>query len=126
MSGKRVNHKGRNKHAPFVGVYRSVYDSQAYQALSPRAKAIYWEIRRRYNSYNNGYIGLSLRDAAKVIHGSTSTAAIALAELQAHGLIRLSNKGVYQNRHATTWTLTDAPLSDSVAPTNDWRNYAQK
>jgi hypothetical protein len=121
-SGGKINQKGRNKNESYIGLQRRIYNSLAYKELPPPARCIYMELRARYNTYNNGYISLSVREAAQVIHGSTATASRVFKQLQAHGLIKMNNKGVYQNRHATTWILTSEPFNNQL-PTNEWRDY---
>jgi len=119
---KNSNHKGRRDTRPFIMLRHDIYDHPSWQALSPKARCIWLEIKRRYNSRNNGEISLSVREAAIVVHCGKAAAQAALNQLQVHGFIRKNNKGYFQNRHATTWTLTSEQLNDHP-PTSDWRNW---
>lgn len=121
MSSKH-RRKGTFKGERYIKVTHFMYDSVAFQSLSVRARCLLLELRRRYNSFNNGGITLSIREAAAVIKGSKSTACNALGELQERGFVRVVSKGVYQNRHATTWYLTfEAPEGSN--PTHEWKHY---
>lgn len=120
--GRGANANGRSKKDRYIGISHYFYDSTAFQTLPPAARCIYLELKRRYNGSNNGEIRLSCREAAEVIHGSTATASRMLVLLQDHGLIKCHNKGVYQNRHATTWILT-SEVFEERAPTNEWRDF---
>lgn len=121
MSSKHKR-KGKFKGDRFIKVPHLMYDSLAFQSLSVRARCLLLEFRRRFNSYNNGQITLSIREAATVIKGSKSTACTALGELQQRGFVRVVSKGVYQNRHATSWLLTFEEYNGAT-PTHDWKHY---
>ncbi len=119
---KNMNRKGRRDTPPFIMLRLDIYDHPAWKALSSKAVLIWLEIRKRYNGRNNGEISLSVREAAIVAHCSKDTALKALNQLQTHGFIKMNNKGHFQNRHATTWTLTCEKLND-LPPTSDWRSW---
>ena len=122
---KNTNRKGRRNTEPFIMLRYYIYDHRAWKALSPKARCIYLELRRRYNGRNNGEISLSMREASEVAQSSKATAQTALNQLVAHGFIRLNHKGHFRNRHATTWILTSEGMGDR-ARTSDWRNWKAK
>lgn len=117
----------KNRGQPFLRVINAIYDHPAWKELSADARCILLELIRRYNGRNNGFITLSCREAAAIFHGGKGTAQTRLSELQAHGLVKIVNKGVYQNRHATTWLLTfETDDRNSHRPTHDWKSYKAK
>jgi DNA-binding transcriptional MocR family regulator len=67
----------------------------------------------RYNGFNNGSIGLSVRDAAVALNVGRSTASRAFKELQDRGFIETVRKGHFDRkaRHASEWRLTEHPCN---------------
>ena len=47
---------GRATHKNFIGLPRNVMDTEAFVSLTPLARALYVDLRRQYNGYNNGDI----------------------------------------------------------------------
>lgn len=100
---------GRSKKAgTFVMIPHIVIDSAAYQSCKPTERAILVELVRRYNGYNNGFIGLSARDAADRLHMNKDTANKALNSLWQKGLIACAKRGgfSFKLRHSSEWRLT--------------------
>lgn len=103
------NHKGRSKSVPpFVMVTQHEFDCAAYRALSPVCRAVYWELIRRYDGFNNGRIGLSVRDAAKECKINKDTATKAFGTLVEMGFVECVTRGGFSRkvRHAAEWRLT--------------------
>lgn len=122
MARKR---KGTKIVGGFIALPNIMYDNVAWKSLTTNARCILLEFMRRYNGSNNGFITMSCREAAAVFHGSKSTAQKRLLELQEHGFIKIVNKGVYQNRHASTWLLTfQTDDRNNQRPTNNWKHYS--
>jgi DNA-binding transcriptional regulator YhcF (GntR family) len=100
----------RNKRidAPHVRLYRWLLDSPAYLSLSCPARAVLIEIARKYNGFNNGRIGLSVREVADRCHIAPGTACKAFVTLQERGFIDCTEKGAFslKSRHASEWRLT--------------------
>jgi hypothetical protein len=99
----------------FVQLFHWEMDSPAYRDLGANARAIYIEIKRRYNGSNNGFIVYSVRQAADELKISKSTAARAFKELQLHGFIVAEQRGAFhwkidvtglRHRPASEWRLT--------------------
>jgi hypothetical protein len=84
-------------------------NSPAWLSLTPAQRAIYVEVRGRYNGYNNGSIALSTRDAAARCRINKDTASDAFAVLQERGFLECVTPGGFSRkvRHATEWRLTD-------------------
>jgi predicted transcriptional regulator of viral defense system len=82
--------------------------SSAWLSLSPAARCTWIELATRYNSSNNGYLALSVRDAAERVGCSKDTAAKALADLIAKGFIECCSRGHFDRKspHASEYRLT--------------------
>ncbi len=104
----RQNSKGRSKGGHFVMLSHFLLNSPAYLSLTPAARAVYVEIARLFNGRNNGYLALSVRDAAERCRINKDTAAKALVSLQEAGFIECAAQGAfsYKVRHASEWRLT--------------------
>ncbi|OYX72934.1 MAG: hypothetical protein B7Y81_04240 [Caulobacter sp. 32-67-35] len=102
------NKKGRSKTGSFVMLQRFMMDSPAWGDLTPAARSIYLEVAKLYNGRNNGFIALSVRDAAERCRVNKDTAAKSLALLQGHGFIECVTPGGFSRkiRHATEWRLS--------------------
>ena len=102
--------RGRSKNrGSFVMLDGFMMESAAWRALSPAARVVYIEVRRRYNGSNNGRLALSVRDAAAQCNINKDTSRKALASLQDHGFIECVTPGGFTRkvRHATEWRLLD-------------------
>ena len=56
----------------FVKLSYPLLASEAWRWLKPQIKAVYIELRRRYNGSNNGTIALSIGDAPERLKASKS------------------------------------------------------
>lgn len=92
-----------------VRLYHWFLKTEAWQSLSPNARALYIEIVTRYNGSNNGRIGFSVRDAAKLLHIGKNGAADAFVELQERGFIVVTKRSGFslKTKKATEWRLTE-------------------
>ena len=106
----------------FVKLTYSLIESEAWKWLRPISKAIYIELKRRYNGLNNGRISLSLSEAAHILKASKSSVSTALKQLETHGFIKLIKKGYFTGRVASEYALTDEQL-DGYPPTREWRRW---
>jgi DNA-binding transcriptional regulator YhcF (GntR family) len=84
-------------------------ESVAWRSLKPAERAVYVELRRRFNGVNNGWLALSVRDAAERCNINKDTASKALATLQERGFTECVTPGGFTRkvRHATEWRLLD-------------------
>lgn len=120
------NAKGRSKtKGKFVMLMDYTINCEAWRDLKPSAVAIYLLIAQRYNGGNNGHIGLSVRDAARLAHVAPGTAQKALESLQGHGFIKCRKKGAFsvKNRQASEWELTCWALVTGKGATHDYRKW---
>ncbi len=106
----------------FVKLTYPLIESEAWRWLRPISKAVYIELRRRYNGLNNGKISLSLSEAAHILKASKSSISTALKQLETHGFIKLVKKGYFTGRMASEYALTDEQL-DGYPPTREWRQW---
>lgn len=126
---KRKLHKGkRGGSGKHVQLPEWLQDSEAWRTLKPGPRALYVELKRRYNGYNNGEICLSHREAAKALNVNRNTVGSWFRELEKRGFIRMI-EGAYLGPSGVgltgKWVLTEAPLSDMKPARKDfmqWRN----
>ena len=124
--GRGADRKGRSKtRGKFVALGNGLLTSEAWRSLSGSAVRYYIELRRRYNGSNNGELHLSLEEAKKLLGMAKDTALRAQQELADKGLLRITQRGGFNQRMATTWALTDEP-APAVVPTHDYRRWAPK
>lgn len=103
------NHKGRSKSGgAFVMLPNYLLDCPAWRALSTQARALYIELRRRYNGRNNGQIAFSVRDGADLCRMNRDTVAVSFKALESLGFVELATPGSFSRkvRHAAEWRLT--------------------
>src|SRR3546814_15804876 len=94
--------------------------SIAFRSLSGAALKVFIELRCRYNGGNNGALTLSMDEGARLLGISKMTVHRALKELQEKGLVKMTRRGQWYGRVATTWATTDVSL-DGIPPTRDWQ-----
>lgn len=111
MSRTREKSKGRASHSLFIGIPRSVADSPAFTSLPSWARALYVDLRRQHNGYNNGDICAA--DGLLVPYGwAHSTIHKGLKYLIGHGLIEKTRQGgiASMSRTPTLYAFTDIPV----------------
>ena len=72
----------------FVQLSERLQSTPAWSDLKPGPRALYLEIKRRFNGSNNGKIVLSHRDAAEALNVHRNTVGSYFEDLTEHGLIR--------------------------------------
>ena len=120
--GRRHNQTGRSVgETRFVKLEHWLLKTPAWKALPPACRALYVALSQRYNSFNNGEISMSVREAARELNIAKDTATKAFHELEHKGFIRRNVCGSFnwKLKHATTWVLTEHPLGD-VPATKDF------
>lgn len=120
----RMNRTGRNG-PKFVMLRYDMMDSSAYLSLSPAARCVWHEIRRRYNGFNNGGIPLSCREAAERVGIGKDTACRAFEELMDRGFVKIGQDAAFnvKTRFSRRWILTDYPVGSKSA-TSEWRKWS--
>jgi len=106
-----MSRRNKKNGPPFVQLFRWVTSSAAWKALSPTERALYLELRARFNGHNNGMIGLGCREAAESINVGRDTAHRAFGRLADLGFIEPTTLGRFSTtgRKATEWLLTEVP-----------------
>ena len=104
----------------YVKLPFALIEHPSYMALSLAARALYVELKHRFNGVNNGQIGLSCRDAGKIIKVSRNTAQRAFLELEYWGFIICRRQGTFGDRKASEYILTCEPYNNRPA-TMDWK-----
>jgi hypothetical protein len=112
MSKKpRLRRTGRNdSEGRHVRLDHYLLKSIAWQSLDAVARAIYVEVKFRYNGSNNGRIPYSIREAADALGIGKTTAAKGFRALQVTGFLVAETRGHFDRkmRHASEWRLTEA------------------
>jgi hypothetical protein len=115
-NGRSADATGRSKRSgQFVPIPYDMAASIAWLSLSSAAIKVYVELQRRFNGGNNGDLSLSLDEAARLLH-------IGKATVEAKGFIRMTARGRWYGRQATTYAVTDRPVGRNP-PTNAWRAW---
>ena len=89
--------------------------SEAWATMKPGPRALYIELRRRFNGSNNGDLFLSHREAALAINVNRNTATAYFAELEERGFIRMTvgpHLGPSGIGVASKWALEDEATKD--------------
>lgn len=106
-----------------------VQASNAWATMKPGPRALYIEIKRRFNGSNNGKIFLSYRDAACALNVHRNTVGAWFEELQARGFITLTTpphlgpSGIGQ---ASKWALEELPKQDRKPAGKAFMRWAEK
>jgi DNA-binding transcriptional MocR family regulator len=119
-------YKSRKRGQPqYVMLYHWIADTDAWRTMKPAPRALYLEIKRKYNGHNNGAVLLSYRDASKRLNVSYNSVGKWFRELEKRGFIvcmqrhHLGPSGVGQTSH---WRLTEYEY-ERRPPTADFKNW---
>lgn len=124
---RKFNATGRSSKQTFIMIRHDIFDSTAWQSLSPVARCVWLAVVRRYNGINNGNIPLSCLEAAKQLGVSKNTTNIAFRELVKAGFLEMTiNSGFNMKvRRSRRWRLTHEAAENTKA-TNDWKKWPAK
>jgi len=81
----KLKKRGAGRHVQLMEWFQS---TEAWATMKPGPRALYVELKRRYNGSNNGGIYLSHREAACLLSVTRNTASSYFLELQRRGFIR--------------------------------------
>lgn len=118
--------KGAGRH---VQLPEWLQASEAWATLKPGPRALYIELKRRFNGSNNGRIVLSYRDAANLLNVSRNTPGAWFKELEVRGFIRMTQghhlgpSGVGQS---SRWALEELPTDDMKTAPKAFMSWRQK
>jgi hypothetical protein len=102
--------------------------SEAWRTLPVGPRALYVELKRRYNGSNNGRVILSHRDAAKSVNAHRNTVGRWFSELEERGFIvmaqapHLGPSGIGKSSH---WTLTEYPTDNMKPATMNFMRWSE-
>jgi len=118
--GRRVNKTGRSVGVDrFLSLPHYLLKSEAWKSIGPVPRALFIEVAQRWNGFNNGRIGLGVREAGEALHVKHTTAGAAFKVLQDRGFLVLTkDSGFDQKRLAREWRVTAFPVGDSRAPSS--------
>ncbi|MBS1300776.1 hypothetical protein [Loktanella sp. SALINAS62] len=114
MAGKRYKYNKRGV-GRFVQLPEWVQATQAWATLPPGPRALYIELKRRFNGTNNGSIYLSHRDAATALAVHRNTVGPWFRILEERGFIYLTQAphlGPSGIGKASVWALAEEPTPD--------------
>ena len=128
MVGKPYKHgkKGAGQH---VQLPEWLQRSEAWTTLKPGPRALYVELKRRFNGTNNGRIALSHRDAAKALNVHRNSVGPWFQELQDRGFIRMMQAphlGPSGIGKASVWALDEVPTDDMKPARKQFMSWRQK
>lgn len=109
---KQADHRADTRGGALSGLPHIVADSAAYLALDPFERAVFAEILRRFNGYNNGSIGITYEEIGERLKGrnrgrpNNSRIARAVARLVDHGLLGEPEPHSWMERRAREYRLT--------------------
>ena len=108
----KAKKKGTGRH---VQLPEWLQASEAWATLKPGPRALYVELKRRYNGVNNGRINFSHRDAANAMAVHRNTVGPWFEELQERGFIRMTqgpHLGPAGIGKASIWALDEEATPD--------------
>ena len=115
MSRKKAYKHGKRGGQPFVQLHHWVIKSSAWRSLTPTARALYVELKLRYNGANNGNVRLSHREAAEALNVHRNTVGRYFRELEDTGFIEMMegpHLGPSGVGKTAEWLLTELPGVD--------------
>ena len=103
--------------------------SEAWATMKPGPRALYIELKRRFNGKNNGAIFLSHRDAAMALNVHRNTVGSWFHDLERRGFIRLKiapHLGPSGIGEASVWALEELPIQDGKLPGKAFMSWREK
>lgn len=103
--------------------------TEAWSGLKPQPRALYIELKRRFNGRNNGRIVLSYRDAAEAINVHRNSVGAYFAALEKRGLIAMTQRhylGPSGIGQASLWALQELPTVDGAPAQMGFKKWREK
>ena len=128
MSKQYRRHK-RGGAKKFVQLEEWVAASEAWATMKPGPRALYFELKRRFNGKNNGAIFLSHRNAAMALNVHRNTVGPMFRELERRGFIRLQvapHLGPSGIGEASVWALEELPTQDGKPAVKAFMRWSEK
>ena len=120
--------KKKRGYAKHVQLMEAFQKTEAWATLKPGPRALYIELKRRFNGQNNGRILMSQREAAELLNVHRNTVPGYFHELERRFLIRATGTGhLGANGYgiATRWALCEFPL-DGKPPDLAHRTWSEE
>ena len=124
MSRKTFKRGSSGRHVQLKEWFQA---TPAWATLKPGPRALYVELKRRYNGGNNGRIRMAMREAADLLNVHRNTVGDYFEELERRGLIRETKRGHLGDCGygiASTWMLCELATESGKPPDlsfRDWR-----
>lgn len=98
--------KGKPK---YLSLESYMVKSDAWRSLMPNDRALYLELKWRFDGFNNGRIGLGVREAADALNIGKNACWASFRTLQEKGFIRVAKASGFniKSRRSTEWRLTE-------------------
>ena len=103
--------------------------SEAWATMKPGPRALYVELKRRFNGMNNGAIYLSHRDAARALNVHRNTVGPMFRELAGRGFIRMTCApylGPSGIGEASVWALEELPTQHGKSAGKAFMRWSAK
>jgi hypothetical protein len=131
----RADHVADTRRDGWIGLPKVVADSPAFLALSPFDRAVFMEILREFNGFNNGEIAITYEKIGVRLKGQNKALpnngriARAIVRLVEHGLLGEPTPGSWLQRLSREYRLTF--ISSGKAPpfqraTNDYLHWTPR
>lgn len=123
--GYKRHKRGGGRH---VQLQEAFQRCEAWATLKPGPRALYIELKRRFNGSNNGSIRLSHREAAALINVHRNSVPAYFEELERRGLIRQTREGYLgADGHgiASTWRLCELATENGGSADWGFRNWTE-
>jgi DNA-binding transcriptional MocR family regulator len=128
MASKPYKHNKRGAER-YVQLPEWLQASDAWATLKPGPRALYIELKRRFNGTNNGRIIFSHRDAAGALHVHRNTVGPWFDELQARGFVFMTQAphlGPAGIGKASIWALGELPMDDFKPAKKAFMRWSEK
>ena len=106
----------------FIGVNKSLWDSQAFKTLKPSAKILFLQFIFLAFPDRNGRIGMSHSKAAEIAQVNKATAGKHIEELMIRGFLQLRSYEMWQERKSREYRVT-ACYCYGLAPTEEFLKW---
>lgn len=113
----------------FVQLPEWLQQTGAWATMPPGPRALYIELKRRYNGANNGEIFFSHRDAAIALAAHRNTVGGWFKELQRRGFIEMTRAphlGPSGVGRSSTWALAEFPMANGQRATMAFKSYQEQ
>lgn len=121
-------YKGKKRGAGrFVQLSEWLQATEAWATLKPGPRALYVELKRRFNGGNNGRILMSIREAAELTNMHRNSIPSYFRDLEERGLIRQTRAGhLGADGHgiASSWALCELPTEDGRPADLSFRTWS--